>query len=141
MTWGRSRHLKSLASQMIMVFLVNHIWGKTLKDGSSNIFGMHRHPNPTLCRIKGIETYVAITCELGISLSSGYLFRATNQQGHIVDKPLLSTTVESLLKKYLRDAQIDNGETHHSFHSSCAINLAFLGSPQVDVMSHVGGTN
>ena len=29
-------------------FLFNHIWGKTLRDGASNIFGMRRHPNPTL---------------------------------------------------------------------------------------------
>ena len=28
-------------------FLFNHIWGKTLRDSSSNIFGLHRHPNPT----------------------------------------------------------------------------------------------
>ena len=122
-------------------FLFNHIWGKTLRDGSSNIFGMRRHPNPTLCPIRGIETYVAIAHELGISLSSGYLFRATNQQGHIVDKPLLGTTAESRLKKYLRDAQIDNGETLHSFRSGCAITLALSGSPLADVMSHVGWTN
>ena len=69
---------------------------------------MRRHPNPTLCPIKGIETYVAIAHELGIILSRGYLFLATNQQGDVVDKPLLSTTAESRLKKYLRDAQIDN---------------------------------
>ena len=84
--------------------LFNHIWGKTLKDGSPNIFGMRHHPNSTLCPIKSIGTYVAIEHELGISLSSGYLFRVTNQQGHIVDKSLLSTTAESRLKKYVRDA-------------------------------------
>ena len=59
-------------------FLFNHIWGKTLRDGA----------NPALCPIKGIETYVSIARELGISLSPGYLFRATNHQGHIVDQPL-----------------------------------------------------
>ena len=122
-------------------FLFNHIWGKTLRDGASNIFGMRRHPNPTLCPIKGIETYVAIAQELGISLSSGHLFRATNQQGHIVDKPLLSSTAESRLKKYLRDAHIDNGETLHSFRSGCAVTLALSGSPLADVMSHVGWMN
>ncbi len=76
-------------------FLFNHIWGKTLRDGSANIFGMRRHPNPTLCPIRAIETYVAISRELGIALSDGYLFRVTNQQGHVVDKPLLSSAAES----------------------------------------------
>ena len=102
---------------------------------------MRRHPNPTLCPIKGIETYVTIAQELGISLSSGHLFRATNQQGHIVDKPLLSSTAESRLKKYLRDAHIDNGETLHSFRSGCAVTSALSGSPLADVMSHVGWMN
>ena len=102
---------------------------------------MRRHPNPTLCPVKGIETYVAIAQELGISLSSGHLFRATNQQGHIVDKPLFSSTAESRLKKYLRDAHIYNGETLHSFRSGYAVTLALSGSPLADVMSHVGWMN
>ena len=60
-------------------FLFNHISRKTLRDGSANIFGMRCHPNPTLCPIRAIEI------ELGITLSDGYLFRATNQQGHVVN--------------------------------------------------------
>ena len=68
-------------------FLFNHVWGKTLRDGASNLFGMRRHPNPTLCPIRAIESYGAIARELRISLSCGYLFRSTNPQGHIVDTP------------------------------------------------------
>ena len=122
-------------------FLFNHIWGKTLTDGSANIFGMRRHPNPNLCPIRAIETYVAISRELGITLSDGYLFCATNQQSHVVDKPLLSSTAESRFKKYIRDARIDGGELLHRFRSGCAITLALSGSPLADVMSHVGWTN
>ena len=122
-------------------FLFNHIWRKTLRDGSANIFGMRRHPNPTLCPIRAIETYVAISRELGFTLSDGYLFRATNQQGHVVNKLLLSSTAESRFKKYIRDARTDSGESLHSFRSGCAITLALSGSPLADVMSHVGWTN
>lgn len=68
-------------------FLFNHVWGKTLRDGASNLFRMRRHPNPTLCPIRAIESYGAIARELRISLSCGYLFRSTNPQGHIVDTP------------------------------------------------------
>ena len=81
---------------------------------------------------------MSVAHELGISLSPGYLFRATNHQGHIVDKPLLSSEVDSRLRKYTRDANIDSGETLHSSRSSCALTLAFSGSPLADVMSHVG---
>ena len=76
-----------------------------------------------------------------ITLSDGYLFRATNQQGHVVDKPLLSSTGESCFQKYIRAAQIDGGESLHSFRSGCAITLALSGSPLADVMSRVGWTN
>ena len=68
----------------------------------------------------------------------GYLFRATNHQGHIVDKSLLSPAVDSRLRKYTSDANIDGGETLHSFRSGCNLTLAFSGSPLADVMSHVG---
>lgn len=122
-------------------FLFNHIWGKTLRDGSSNIFGMCNHPNPSLSPIRAIETYVVILPELGISLSSGYLFGPTNQQGHMVSEPLLCSTAESYFKKYLRDAQTENGETLHSFRSGRAITLALSGFPLVDVMSHVDWSN
>ena len=80
---------------------------------------------------------MSVAHELGISLSPGYLFRATNRQGHIVDKPLLSSEVDSRLRKYTRDANIDSGETLHSSRSGCALTLAFSGSPLADVMSHV----
>ena len=56
--------------------------------------------------------------------------------------PLLSsTTAKSRLKKYLRNAQIDNGENFHSLRCGCAVSLALSGSPLADVMSHVGWTN
>ena len=69
------------------------------------------------------------------------MFRATNHQGHILDKPLLSSAADSCLRKYLRDANIDDGETLHSFRSGCALTLAFSGSPLTDVMSRVGWSN
>ena len=81
---------------------------------------------------------MSVAHELGISLSPGYLFRATNHQGHIVDKPLLSSEVDSCLRKYTRDANIDSGETLHSSRPGCALTLAFSVSPLADVMSHVG---
>ena len=43
------------------VLLFNHIWGKTLRDGSSNLFGMRCHPNPALCPIRAVEMYVAVS--------------------------------------------------------------------------------
>ncbi|KAK3747371.1 hypothetical protein QZH41_016499, partial [Actinostola sp. cb2023] len=119
-------------------FLFHHIWGKTLQDGSSNVFGLKRHPNQILCPIAAMETYVAIASELGINLSHGYLFRPTDPHGRIVDKPLTHPTAESRLKIYLTQAGIDEGETLHSFRSGCANTLALSGVRLADVMGHIG---
>ena len=122
-------------------FLFNHIWGKTLRDGASNIFGIRRHPNPAICTVAAIELYVAICAELAIDVSKGYLFRPTTPQGDIVDKPLSSSTAHQRLKVYLKETCLEEGETLHSFRSGCAITLALSAAQLADVMSHVGWKN
>ena len=98
-------------------------WDKTLRDGGSNLFSLHRHPNPN------------------IDLRHGHLFRPTSPQGSVSDTPLLSFTAESRLKFFLKQANIDEGETLHSFRTDCALTVAFSGSSLVDVMSHHIGWN
>ena len=83
--------------------------------------------SPQLCPVRAIETYVAVASELRVTLSNGYLFRPTNHQGHIVNKPLTSSSAEARLKYYLKDAKIDEGETLHGFRSGSAITLALSG--------------
>ena len=65
--------------------LFNHVWGKTLRDGDSNIFGIQRNPQSKLCPVQGIEQYLAISDQLKVDLRSGYLFRPTNPHGAIVN--------------------------------------------------------
>jgi len=91
--------------------LFNHVWGKTLRDGASNVFGIRRHSNSQPCPVKAIETHMAVASELRITLSNGYLFRPTNQQGHVLNKPLTSSSAEARFKIYLKDAKVDEGET------------------------------
>ena len=122
-------------------FLFNHVWGKTLRDGSSNLFGIRRHPNPSLCPVKAIETYMAVSSEIGLHLSHGFLFRPTTPHGSVLDKQLAGSTMQSRLRLYLREANIDEGETLHSFRAGAAITLALSGAQLADIMSHVGWQN
>ena len=102
---------------------------------------MFRHPNScaVLCSIKAIETYVAVARERGISLLSGYLFRTSNHQAHVVNTPHplhpLSSTAKSRLTN-LRGACVDAEEILRSFRSGFALTLAFFNSPlpEADVM-------
>lgn len=55
-------------------FLCNHVWGKTLRDGDSNVFGIRRNPQIVICPIKGLELYMDTARQLGIDLTCGHLF-------------------------------------------------------------------
>ena len=71
-------------------------------------------------------------------MTKGYLFRSTNSKGHVLDERFSSSAAESRLKLYLREANIDAGETLHSFRAGCALTLTFAGSQLADITSHVG---
>ena len=75
---------------------------------------------------------------IGIDLQAGYLFRPTDAQGRVVNAQLSSSTAQSRLRLYLKEAAIDEGETLHSFRSGSAITLALCGSSLADIMGHVG---
>ena len=111
-----------------------HTWGKTLRDGACNLFGMRRHPNSALCSLLRV---FKLMCRLLVNLALAFpldtLVSCNKSSG-----AYLSSAADSRLRTYTRDANIDSGETLHSFRSSCALTLAFSGSPLADVMSHVG---
>ena len=119
-------------------FLFNHIWGKTLRDGDANVFGIRRNPNTTLCPVAAIERYVAIATTMRIDLTTGYLFRPTTPQGGVQNSPLTSSTAEARLKVYLKEMGTDDGETLHGFRAGCAVTLALSGAELSEIMDHVG---
>ena len=121
-------------------FLFNHVWGKTLRDGDENVFGIRRNPQLAICPIKGIEQYMVVARDLKIDLTTSYLFRPTNPQGGIVDSPFSSATAKARLKSYLKEMRADDGETLHGFRSGCAITLALTGADLSEIMDHVGWT-
>ena len=56
-----------------------------------------------------------------------------------MNKPFINSSEEARgLKLYLKEAQIDEGETLHNFRSGSAITLGLSGSQLVDILSHEG---
>ena len=119
-------------------FLFNHIWGKTLRDGYSNVFGVRRNPQSVICPVKGVEQYVEVARELGVDLTKGYLFRPTTSNNGVQDSPFSSSAADARLKVYLKQMKADDGETLHGFRSGCAITLALTGADLSEIMEHVG---
>ena len=118
--------------------LFNHVMGKTLRDGNSNIFGIQRNPQTKLCPVRGIGQCLAISDQGKVHFRSGFLFRPTSPQGAIVNDPFSSSAAEARLKTYLKEMGSDNSETLHGFRSGCAIPLALSGVEPSEVMDHVG---
>ena len=100
--------------------LYNHVWGKTLRDGDSNVFGIKRNPD-VVCPVAGIERYIEIARSLNIDLTTGYLFRPTTPKGGIANAPFSSCAAEARLKFYPQTMNADDGETLHGFHAGCAV--------------------
>ena len=75
-------------------------------------------------------------CRLLMNLALAYLLDSCFVQQII--RGIFKLRGRLRLRTYTRDANIDSGETLHSFRSGCALTLAFSGSPLADVMSHVG---
>ena len=96
-------------------FLFNHIWGKTLRDGDQNVIGIQRKSQPAICPIRGIELFMDVARQIGINLTTSYLFRPTTTDNGVRDAPLSSATAEVRLKLYLKEMKADEGETLHGF--------------------------
>ena len=116
--------------------LFNNVFGKTLRSGDSNIFGIQRHPNVSLCPVKGIDDYMAVSHALGIFLTSGYLFRTT-KGNFVTSYPFPSDAAEARLKTYLAELPIGK-KTLYSFRCGSAITMALTGSSLEDIIEHVG---
>ena len=122
-------------------FLFNHIWGKTLRDGDGNVFGVRRNPQTAICPIRGIELYMDLARRMQVDLTKGHLFRPITPNHGIRDAPFLSSTAEARLKTYLKEMKADDGETLHGFRAGCAITLALTGTDLTQIMDHVGWTS
>ncbi|KAK3735069.1 hypothetical protein QZH41_010773 [Actinostola sp. cb2023] len=140
----RPGDLGQVKSQEILRFpnndglLFNHTWGKTLRDGSTNLFGIRRSSDLIICPVYATELYVNHSKAIGISLTSGYLFRPITPDRGVANKSLSSSAAESRLKLYLKEFHMDESHTLHGFRSGCAITLALSGAELQDIMSHVG---
>ena len=54
-TWARLKKKAEIARfPGDDAFLFNHVWGKTLRDGGANLFGLCRHPNILICPVRVI---------------------------------------------------------------------------------------
>ena len=126
---GRVKSSDVLALNDGKGYLINQVFGKTLRSNSRNVFGVKPVSNSPYCPVKNLSFYLSLVNMMSIDLKVGYLFRVLDYRNNVVDVLFVGSAVENRLKKYLKKFSLDNGETMHSFRSGCSIFLSLLGIP------------
>ena len=91
-----------------------------------------------VCPVLWVEYYLTACHQLGVVLSQGYFFRATDKRGKISERPFLGSAVNSRLRKYLLEAEIHGGETPHSFRVGLSNTLNMLGCSHEEISRYLG---
>lgn len=108
--------------------LFNHIFTKTLRDGSNNLFALKRcESNNIVCPVTAIDVYVSICDLLKVPVRQGYPFDSNAAQAR------LSGYVSSLPHVFG-----SRNITLYGLRSDCAIFLVLAGSQMPDILSRVG---
>ena len=75
---------------------------------------------------------------MNVDLSAGFLFRPTSKKGGILNGPLLASTVQARLVKYLSFLGINESESVHGFRAGNSILQRLLGMSKEEVARHIG---
>lgn len=114
-------------------FLLNFTFGKTNRAGLSRLFALLRVPNVPVCPVFWLNYYIAACKALG-----EYLFRASGHKKAVSHRPLGGLAVSARLRKYLKAAAIDDGETPHSLQVGLSYTLKGLGCTTDQFAQYVG---
>ena len=102
------------------------------------MFGLKPVQGAYYCPVTNLCYYLALADKMGVSLKDGFLFRVTDKRGYILDSPFVNSSVADRLKKHLKDLDISDDETVHSFRNGCSITLSLLGISHEELARHVG---
>ena len=112
--------------------------GKTLRGKLSRAFAVKQTANPAICPVRNLEFFVNLCTATNVDLSAGFLFRPTFKKGGILNAPLLASTVQARLIKYLSSLVINEGESVHGVRAGTSILLRLLAVFKEEVAKHIG---
>lgn len=83
-------------------YVFSHTYSKTLMggDGKSNLFIIKRCKDSLICPIFALEQYFQVSSNLGLNLSTGFLFRLVTESGRVLDAPVTYSAMYERLKFY-----------------------------------------
>lgn len=119
-------------------FLIKLSFTKTIRKGAPRAFAMVPFCDPDVCPVFWLDYYVRACRALGVPLSGGYFFRTSDRGRSVGERPFLSSAVNNRLRGYLAEANLNNGETPHSFRVGLSNTLSLLGCSQEEIAQYLG---
>ena len=95
-------------------------------------------PNVPVCLVFWLNYYIAACGALGVPLLSDKLFSSSKHKKFVSHRPFRGSAVSARLKKYLKAASINDGETLHSFRVRISYTLKGLGCTPEEIAQCVG---
>ena len=119
-------------------FIIRLSLTKTVRRGSPREFVLVPFRDPDVCPVLWLDYYVRACQALGVSLSGGYFFRASDRGKQVGGRPFLGSAVYNRLRVYLSEAKLCNGETPHSFRVGLSNTLSVLGCSPEEIAQYSG---
>lgn len=118
--------------------MFGYSWGKTLRDGTEHVFAVRRDSSdPHICLVTAIEDLLIAARAAGWDMTTGYLFRDMHRRGRsdwASAPPMSANKGTTILKQYLRQANIKEDITIHSCRAGGALYRHFQGEDIEDIM-------
>ena len=115
--------------------IFNYVWGKTLRSGSSHVFGVLRKPlDLDLCPVSCLDDYVNAADSLGIDLRGPASFLFRPWRNGAPNEPLVSAQLAVDLRYWLVRCDIYDNDTLHGVRTGGAIEQALRGERLRSVM-------
>jgi len=119
-------------------FLIRLSLTKTVRKGSPREFVLVPFRDPDVCPVFWLDCYVRACQALGVSLSEGYFFRASDHGKFDGERPFLGSADNNRLRVYLSEAKLCSGETPHGFRVGLSNTLSILGCSPEEIAQYLG---
>ena len=94
--------------------------------------------NSDLCLVAALHSFVQQSRNLGLDMSTGYVFRKTLHTGYVANAPFTQSAATNRLRLYLLTIGRYQGETTHSLRSGCAVAVQSKDQSPAAVAAHIG---
>ena len=106
---------------------------KNSTQGSAREFVFVPFRDPDVCPVLWLDYYVRVCQALGVSLSGGYFFRASDRGKQVGGRPFLGSAVYNRLRVCLSEAKLGN-----SFRVRLSNTLSVLGCSPEEIALYLG---